>query len=132
FRNVFISLLFMKDNNRKWNEVEKVLNIMKECDIQPNVGTYFKLFELCIDDIQRARMYYDQMVNESQVSCNMTSLQLIMNVGENYFQKEENKNKIEEAKEFVEWIIYQYKIYDIIPTRQVKEQWKLPILSQHD
>ena len=106
----------------KWKKLDSVLEIMDKINVHPfKFGFYLVLFEICDDDIERAKKFYDDMSNIYGINPNMALLESMFEVGVKHFEKHKDNEKFEQ---FLKWILDEYDKYNIIPTKGIKLKWK--------
>ena len=121
FECMTYSLIQHENNEGKWKKLNSILKAMERLDIKiTNFGFYMCLFQVCGDDVERAKKFYNDMIDVDQIQPNMALLEVLFNVGVKQY---ENNKDYATFEQFVKWIIDEYSKHNIIPTTEVKDRW---------
>ena len=123
FDAIFEALSYHQNNDEKWKKMDSMLKAIQKLNIEEyaNWSFYCRLFDVCGDNVERAKELYDDLINK-EIEPNMAVLCALFNVGVNHYNKDDPEFEL-----FVRWIIDEHSKYGIIPTEAIKNEWKVAL-----
>ena len=122
FEIILEALEHHENGNDKWEKVDKMLMAMKKLEIDRTWNFYCRLFDVCGDDIERAKKWYQEMIDVDKIQPNMAVLKCFFSVAESHYQHNDP-----EFQAFMKYIIDQHSEYGVIPTQEIKDRWTVAL-----
>eukprot|EP01083_Nonionella_stella_P020070 55668_1 len=121
FEHMVSALEDHPNNDDKWKKIDKMYKLMGTCDdVRRSEFFYRILLDVCDDNIDKAQVFYDDMVNVHKIEPNVNTLKNLFAVGMNHYGK-----NTQQLQEFTRYIIDQHSEYNITPTEDIRQQWKV-------
>eukprot|EP00485_Elphidium_margaritaceum_P010630 CAMPEP_0202694256 /NCGR_PEP_ID=MMETSP1385-20130828/8162_1 /ASSEMBLY_ACC=CAM_ASM_000861 /TAXON_ID=933848 /ORGANISM="Elphidium margaritaceum" /LENGTH=511 /DNA_ID=CAMNT_0049350069 /DNA_START=29 /DNA_END=1564 /DNA_ORIENTATION=- len=119
FEHALRSLLDYEDRDLKQQHMRHVVELMDKAEIARTWHLYNVLIEVCKDDLEAAKQWYSEMLNEKKP--NNATMKWLVSVALTHFQTNANRD---ELRAFTQWIIEQHQKYNFPVDVDLKEALK--------
>ena len=119
---IFEALMHHPNGNDKWKKMDKMLMAMKKLELIKTWNFYCRLFDVCGDDIDRAKTLYQEMIDVDRIQPNFQVLSQFFDVGFRHYCHDDPELEV-----FVKYTINEHSKYKIIPTQDIKDRWTIAL-----